>query len=565
MVVVGVALVVAAFLLMSPSSSPEGPPGPSPSKPTRLPTVATTATTAVKRGASPTRPPSKPPTMAAWYGEEDEEETTTTNTYYTEEEQEEEEVPDVDVDSYDATRDSEEEAEEAAGNMLRKEGADDPQEGVVEDPYEDEAERISHELRPHGDDYEDDDVVTASPSSSSGKQAATTTTRSPTRTTTRSPTGTLAPTNPLLREKERPKPPTSDVVDPYATSGETPDTFDPSAAMQTPKDPKDAKSLPLLSIADRKSIAASRFRFVQNQFLAIARGAFSKGDAEATANDFQPSAKLAAKLYNAATPERTRECLRNKRIYMTGTSFHRSMFWSVIKHLRKEPYDAEIPERLRMVASSPKSIKLVQRGPVCHLPSNKTFKVHPVPWETVHNDSCLVVHDEGCNYPGPAGIDLERCGMPMSGEWRSDPDLNITVHYQFKTFVRAPPVDNLIFKTLKHSHWDLVWLSTGEWGSYKQEGPKWTKEEAVVLMKRLQASFGGVVLLSGDSSYTAPCKFFIDAAREYAAKHHSRMFVFEERDLVIAGKQKRVVEGHGHLGAITDAVVRGVFGVLCGT
>ena len=152
----------------------------------------------------------------------------------------------------------------------------------------------------------------------------------------------------------------------------------------------------------------------------------------------------------------------------------------------------------------------------------------------------------------------------MHGTWHSGPEDNITVHYQFKTFIRAAAVDTLIFKTLHKESWDLAWVSSGEWGSYTSAGPKWTKEETVFFLTRLAAAYPGIALISADSSYTAPCRFFMDATRAWVKKTNSRFFFFEERDIVVSGAHNKIPELHGHLGTMTDTIVRAVFAGLCG-
>jgi hypothetical protein len=318
----------------------------------------------------------------------------------------------------------------------------------------------------------------------------------------------------------------------------------------------------LLSTSLRSTISEERYRKAANQYSVIGTGTFSKGGEEATSDDFEPITELAQFLYRNLTRPVARACLKNKRIYMAGTSFQRSMFWSVIKYLRLNPTTDPIPEELLMIGSSVSTLKKFTRGHLCHLPSNKTFRVHAVPWLLNDTDACLIVHDEGCNFPGPSGIDVQRCGLPMHGTWQSgDEKLNVTVHYQFKTYIRAPPVDSLIVKNLKHAHWDLAWISSGEWGSFNQQGPIWTRKEAEDFLLKLSREFKGLIIVSGDSSYIAPCRFFLETARELGLKE--RIFVFDERDLVRAGRREKVEEGHGHLGALTEAFVRAVLGVLC--
>ena len=73
----------------------------------------------------------------------------------------------------------------------------------------------------------------------------------------------------------------------------------------------------------------------------------------------------------------------------------------------------------------------------------------------------------GCNLPGPAGIQLDKCGRPMN-QTRHFEQSNTTIHYQFKTYAKTPVMDGLVFQELATQHWDYLMLGGGEWGRYKK-------------------------------------------------------------------------------------------------
>jgi len=225
---------------------------------------------------------------------------------------------------------------------------------------------------------------------------------------------------------------------------------------------------PLISLPSRYTVSRARYDRAQNLLGSMARGVFASPPSERrspSTDDFVPANRAAAAWYANFTRSMAQRCMRNRRVFLTGTSFQRTLFWSLIRLLL--PEGATVPSPLLLIASGEAVVKHFAQGEACDpVVNGATFHEHAVPWLPPDEQatSCLLVRDDGCNYPGPAGVDIKRCGMPQNGTWRSSPALNVTVHFQFKTYLKTRAVDAVIRRTITQmGPWDLVWLGSGEW------------------------------------------------------------------------------------------------------
>ena len=240
------------------------------------------------------------------------------------------------------------------------------------------------------------------------------------------------------------------------------------------------------------------FKTHQLLFDKLSHGSFER-DASTNLTHWNPLTKEAQNVYRNMNRSRLQECLRNKRIYLTGTSYQRTVFWSLLQWITaKQDLDLEY----LMISSAEKMVRAFSYGKECtrHDPKH----VHPMPWLTTPNKTaCIVITDDACNKPGPAGINIKKCGLPMHAEWRSKDRFNITLHYQFKTYISAPGVDQHIFKTLKASHYDAVLLSSGEWGTYNDDLNAFdAKDLFEAFLKELDQAYKGVVVFNYDADYS---------------------------------------------------------------
>jgi len=336
------------------------------------------------------------------------------------------------------------------------------------------------------------------------------------------------------------------------------------APVSTPPPPTPDHSI--FAWPSRMALPFHRFSVVQATLNAMLSGRFVSNTTYATTDDYRPADAGAARLYANFTREDARRCLRGKRVFMTGTSWHRTLFWSLIRLIQPNPH-TPIPPNLMLISSGEALVRKVGHGESCNStnPRPDGFEVHPLPWasSTEQGTECLLLKDGMCKHPGPAGIDIRRCGMPQSGTWMSPDWVNATVHYQFKTYIRSPPVDTLIRSQLASHKWDLVWLSSGEWGAVYAPVNKDAGNAAdaanAFLSHGIADVFKGWVVVNGNPSYNQAIRDFLDTAR----RRSDRILVFDESTIVKAGRAQSITEGHGYLGAVADTFTRAIFASLC--
>lgn len=154
----------------------------------------------------------------------------------------------------------------------------------------------------------------------------------------------------------------------------------------------------------------------------------------------------------------------------------------------------------------------------------------------------------------------------MSAQWTADNET--LIHYQFKTYILAPAVDNHIYSTLKSTSskpWDIIWVESGEWGSWGSayEREHSTARESQDFLRRLLRSTSGWVVVSGNSKYTEQNLIFLNAAKKLTERYGERLFVFDQKQIITEGRKRSIPEAHGYYGTMTDVMVRIFFALVC--
>lgn len=95
--------------------------------------------------------------------------------------------------------------------------------------------------------------------------------------------------------------------------------------------------------------------------------------------------------------------------------------------------------------------------------------------------SYTIPHAPGCNLPGKAGVDLNRCGPPG---FRVEENDEYRFIYHFKTYLYTPWADSVMLGRINHvlgnTPADLVVLGSAEWGTNKYLKNVTTREDQVV-------------------------------------------------------------------------------------
>ena len=188
------------------------------------------------------------------------------------------------------------------------------------------------------------------------------------------------------------------------------------------------QGLVLFDMKDRKNFTPEIFRRKQALLNRMAIGEYSKIPRHGAPPmiRWRPTDDVSRGAFQKTYDrERTRRCFAGRKIYFVGTSHQRTLFWEAISSLNGTAIST-FPQDLIMIRSS---------------------------------------SDDSCSKPGPAGINVEQCGMPMTKRWRHE-TLDIELLFRFKTYFNTPLVDAAILQDLEKEHFDLVLIEGGEWGWY---------------------------------------------------------------------------------------------------
>jgi hypothetical protein len=274
------------------------------------------------------------------------------------------------------------------------------------------------------------------------------------------------------------------------------------------------------------------------------------------------------------TDEAIQECLRNRRIYLLGTSYQRIMFIDLLRILH-----LPIPAAAVFV-SSVENRAVYGKDCELHYPHpRKDWTLHrdaPNIEEVVEEKPCFFARNETiCSYTsGLNGFTEDTCGWPSRREFIAG--LNTTVVYQFKTYVRTPPLDGIIRKDLKQNGpWDVVYISGGEWGiSGKYSSLHFnigTRTHLDLAHEYFDDVLGddnplqannhfGIVISRCHAGGNRSCRAMCDAAMRESRK------ILQFYDEVIVGlieRQSAFAKKHGYDGPYSEYFSRGVFATLC--
>ncbi|KAH9254169.1 hypothetical protein BASA81_007758 [Batrachochytrium salamandrivorans] len=148
----------------------------------------------------------------------------------------------------------------------------------------------------------------------------------------------------------------------------------------------------------------------------------------------------------------------------------------------------------------------------------------------------------------------------MSARWEQ-PGTDTTVLYQFKTYINAPAVDQHVFATLNATKWDVVWLASGEWGTWGSQNAAY--QESLDFLRKAASVFPGWIIVSGNSAHRSEIAQFLAAARALTDAHGARILVFDQKLIAQAASQQHVKQDHGYYGAATDVMIRVFLALVC--
>jgi hypothetical protein len=247
-----------------------------------------------------------------------------------------------------------------------------------------------------------------------------------------------------------------------------------------------------------------------------------------------------------------KKCLRNKRIYLFGTSHHRAMYWHILKRLKGSDI-LTIEETI--IASN--GMKILY-GTDCDDPEELRKNKHMYQgfpsekYPFLPNNSCFIAF-RGCNVGGPVGVDKKVCGVPAHHR-HFDEEYNITLHFQFKTYLESPIVDKIIQDDLQKEFWDMVFFSACEWGAAfnrKESTPH--IEFSNRFLESFTQWYDGFIVASVDPGYSRTCRTFNEAVLDSDKKlKKGGILVFDKTPLLDVRSDQSMDEGHGNEGPIVS-------------
>lgn len=223
---------------------------------------------------------------------------------------------------------------------------------------------------------------------------------------------------------------------------------------------------------------------------------------------------------------------RNKSIFIVGTSFARVLYFDMFRiGLCRDPTVTErfVPSYEGVVLSE-------------HCQDAA---------EVFEGRYCFKKTGVSCNLPGPAGVDLRRCGIPHNKTMHIASH-NITVHFQFKTYLFTKEHDQMIARDMKE--YDYYILGSAEWGLNRYiNNTDYHYQAKMYYDTILPATANKTKVFVYNDGYNRSTKAQFDYL-----KHQHGVRIFNTKPLVSRGKSQGVPSGHGYEGKISISILRGV-------
>ncbi|KAK3242301.1 hypothetical protein CYMTET_48003 [Cymbomonas tetramitiformis] len=162
-----------------------------------------------------------------------------------------------------------------------------------------------------------------------------------------------------------------------------------------------------------------------------------------------------ADIFRRGSPSYLKRCLRDKRVFLLGTSFMRQIFVEMVKWLNGTlSQDYSLPDQtFKEIPSSPTFCASRRNNPVC-AHGNPLYAWDPRK-PPVTPKACGK-HDEGAR--------LKPCGGPAGQRsWQPTDGGNGVLHYRFKTYVDTPETDEYWIQDTKDGQYDILLVYLGQW------------------------------------------------------------------------------------------------------
>ena len=271
-------------------------------------------------------------------------------------------------------------------------------------------------------------------------------------------------------------------------------------------------------------------------------GSFAK---DGKAFKWEPEAPDALQRYTAFSRKKFLEAMRGKRMFFYGTSFLREIYFEFVKLLLDV---SDLSAESKFIPSS--RGKLYKGKEECEKRKRKTHT------NDATGEIFCVTPSNGCNLPGPAGIDLKKCGMPANRTEYSK-EYDITMHFQFKTYIYTDEADRKVNKHIKESKsYDYMFLGSCEWGRNRISKPELGYEEQHRrFLEPLFNVFKGLTVYSYSRGYNKSTKKQHEAIMRRIEGGDNTILVYDTGFVANSG-DRSIPDGHGHAGPRTYVFAR---------
>ena len=237
-----------------------------------------------------------------------------------------------------------------------------------------------------------------------------------------------------------------------------------------------------------------------------------------------------------------------KSFFFYGTSFCREFYFDMVKGL----YNREELSWEEMFIPSYKTE--LTFGETCGSKSNEFLT------EQYGKKACFK-GPPGCNLPGKAGINPARCGWPYN---RTEISNDISLHFQFKTYVSTPEHDSRVLKDLLSRNPDFLVVGSAEWGTNKYfTTPRNYTRQAAEFLDPIFTAYPGRKIFIYNNGYNKSSRYLRDHIQKLLDLGDTSAVIFDMGHIKSELNLKKVLpNGHGYSGPVTRAIVQSILDAL---
>ena len=273
-------------------------------------------------------------------------------------------------------------------------------------------------------------------------------------------------------------------------------------------------------------------------------------------------------------------CLRNRNVFLVGTSYQRVLFWDLVRALGHpvSVFTKLVSHSGYAVTDHQSNCSLARRPPSATPDEWTPHHVEGDAAPGVPTRLCFFSQNQSsCIYQnGLPGLDPATCGVPGSRE-EYVPRLNATIRFQMKTYLRTPLVDELVRHQLATRKWDAVITAGGEWGRAGARSDAFLPGVSSTPHDALARAFFKFAIEDGGAfsdAESAPLVLhrcqdhgFKDSTRAMCvvASRDARLLFFYDKYLMrrLRDHDRSFRKAHGFEGPLTDASMRVIMAGMC--